>query len=79
MLATLLAVVTIDRWGRRVGLWWGAVGQGIAMFLAGAFSHLGQKARHDGNVALAESYGAAAASFVFVFTSVFGATWLTVP
>ncbi len=31
MLATLLAVVTIDRWGRRVGLWWGAVAQGIAL------------------------------------------------
>lgn len=33
MIATLFAVVTIDRWGRRVGLWWGAVGQGISLVL----------------------------------------------
>ena len=79
MFATLICVYTLDRIGRRWTLWWGAVGQGIAMFLAGAFSGLGQQARADGNASLAESYGAAAASFVFVFTSVFGATWLTVP
>ncbi|KAK0619395.1 hypothetical protein B0T14DRAFT_410366, partial [Immersiella caudata] len=32
-----------------------------------------------GNDSLTNSYGAAAASFVFIFTSVFGATWFTVP
>ncbi|KAK8076639.1 mfs monosaccharide protein [Apiospora phragmitis] len=57
----------------------GAVGQGIAMFLAGAFSKLGQEATASGELSKASSYGAAAASFVFIFTSVFGATWLTVP
>ncbi|KAI0017562.1 general substrate transporter [Xylariomycetidae sp. FL0641] len=79
MFATLVCVFTLDRIGRRWTLWWGAVGQGIAMFLAGAFSQLGQDARDAGNLDKANSYGAAAASFVFVFTSVFGATWLTVP
>jgi sugar porter (SP) family MFS transporter len=79
MFATLICVFTLDRIGRRWTLYWGAVGQGIAMFLAGAFSRLGQDARDNGNVSLANSYGAAAASFVFIFTSVFGATWLTVP
>lgn len=49
------------------------------MFLAGAFSRLGQDASNAGDSGKAASYGAAAASFVFVFTSVFGATWLTVP
>lgn len=49
------------------------------MFLAGGFSRLGQNARDAGDVARASAYGAAAASFVFIFTSVFGATWLTVP
>lgn len=79
MFATLICVFTLDRIGRRWTLYWGAVAQGIAMFLAGAFSRLGQQAREEGNAGLAGSYGAAAASFVFVFTSVFGATWLTVP
>ncbi|ETS76037.1 hypothetical protein PFICI_12981 [Pestalotiopsis fici W106-1] len=79
MFATLICVFTLDRIGRRWTLYWGAVGQGIAMFLAGAFSRLGQDATRDGDVAKANSYGAAAASFVFIFTSVFGATWLTVP
>ncbi|RYP42983.1 hypothetical protein DL770_011904 [Monosporascus sp. CRB-9-2] len=79
MFATLICVFTLDRIGRRWTLYWGAVGQGAAMFLAGAFSRLGQQARAGGNTSLAESYGAAAASFVFIFTSVFGATWLTVP
>lgn len=79
MFATLICVFTLDRIGRRWTLYWGAVGQGIAMFLAGAFSKLGQQATTGGDLAKANSYGAAAASFVFIFTSVFGATWLTVP
>lgn len=79
MFATLICVFTLDRIGRRWTLYWGAVGQGIAMFLAAAFSKLGQVASRDGDTAKASSYGAAAASFVFIFTSVFGATWLTVP
>lgn len=79
MFATLICVFTLDRIGRRWTLYWGAIGQGIAMFLAGGFSRLGQDARNAGDSGLAGSYGAAAASFVFIFTSVFGATWLTVP
>lgn len=73
MFATLINYFTVDRWGRRFTLYWGAIGQGIAMFLAGGFSKLQQI--HPEN----KSYGAAAAAFVFVFTSVFGATWLAVP
>lgn len=74
MIATLLAVVTIDRWGRRVGLWWGAVGQGIAMFLAGGFGRLLKD-----NPDKASEYGAACALFIFIYTFIFGATWLTIP
>ncbi|KAK9362916.1 general substrate transporter [Lipomyces starkeyi] len=73
MFATLINVFTIDRIGRRWTLYWGAAGQGIAMFLAGGFSRL--QALYPENT----SYGAAAASFIFIFTSIFGATWLTVP
>lgn len=72
MLSTLVAVFTLDRWGRRISLYWGAVGQGIAIFLAGGMSRLAQ---NTGN----NQYGAASAAFVFIYTFVFGATWLTVP
>ncbi|KAI0698285.1 general substrate transporter [Cytidiella melzeri] len=74
MLSTLMAVVTIDRWGRRVGLYWGAVGQGISMILAGAFARLLKD--HPEKAA---SYGGAAAFFIFAYTFIFGATWLTIP
>ncbi|KAL0260731.1 hypothetical protein SLS55_004421 [Diplodia seriata] len=78
MFATLVCVFTLDRIGRRWTLYWGAVGQGVAMFLAGGMARLGLDARAAGDADAAQSYGAAAASFVFIFTSVFGATWLTI-
>ncbi|KAI0354200.1 general substrate transporter [Trametes cingulata] len=74
MLSTLLAVVTIDRLGRRIGLWWGAVGQGISLILAGAFARLLKDHPEK-----ASQYGGAAALFVFMYTAIFGATWLTIP
>jgi hypothetical protein len=77
MFATLICVFTLDRIGRRWTLYWGSVAQGIAMFLAGGFSRLAINAREAGDVSKASSYGAAAASMIFIFTSVFGATWLT--
>ncbi len=49
------------------------------MFLAGGMSRLGINATAAGETAKAAQYGAAGASMVFIFTSVFGATWLTVP
>ncbi|PVH70747.1 general substrate transporter [Cadophora sp. DSE1049] len=79
MFSTLICVFTLDRIGRRWTLYWGAIGQGIAMFLAAAFSRLGLNATAAGNIGQANHYGAAAASFIFVFTFIFGATWLTVP
>ncbi|EPS26765.1 hypothetical protein POX_g08936 [Penicillium oxalicum] len=79
MFATLVCVFTLDRIGRRWTLYWGSVVQGISMFLAGGFSRLAINAREAGNASSASSYGAAAASMIFIFTSTFGATWLTVP
>ena len=49
------------------------------MILAGAMMTLGNQATADHNTNQANQYGAAAASFVILFTFVFGATWLTVP
>lgn len=79
MFATLVCVFTLDRIGRRWTLYWGAIAQGISMFLVGGMSRGGLNASAAGNAAEAASYGAAAASFVFIYTAVFGATWLTVP
>lgn len=73
-LSTLFAIYTIDRWGRRVGLWWGAVAQGICLLLAGAFGRLLKD--HPEKAA---EFGGAAAFFIFAYTAVFGATWLTIP
>ena len=75
--STLVCVFTLDRIGSRWTLYWGSVGQGIAMFLAGGFSYLCKQANAAGDTSKASSYGAAAASMVFIFTSVFGATWLS--
>ncbi|KAJ3820636.1 general substrate transporter [Lentinula raphanica] len=74
MIATLWNVFLIDKWGRRVGLWWGAVGQGLALILAGAFARLLKDHPEK-----ATQYGGAAAFFVFLYTAVFGATWLAIP
>ncbi|GAM87543.1 hypothetical protein ANO11243_055690 [Dothideomycetidae sp. 11243] len=75
MLATLICVFTLDRIGRRWTLYWGAVGQGICCFAAGGLSYATEHATgaHQKHV------GGAAVFFVFLYTAVFGATWLTVP
>jgi MFS family permease len=79
MFSTLICVFTIDRIGRRWTLYWGSVGQAISMALVGGLSRGGLDARADGNINVANQWGAAAASMVYLYTFVFGATWLTVP
>ncbi|KAH9203716.1 hypothetical protein DL95DRAFT_430593 [Leptodontidium sp. 2 PMI_412] len=78
MFSTLVCIFTLDRIGRRWTLYWGSVCQGIAMFLAGGImSRPAENATNAGNTTKASQYGAAAASMIFIFTFVFGATWLT--
>jgi hypothetical protein len=79
MFATLICVYTIDRIGRRWTLYWGSVGQAVAMFLVGGLSRGGLDARSAGNINAANSWGIGAASMVYLYTFIFGATWLTVP
>ena len=45
------------------------------MFAAGTFSRLAIENTGDA----AKQYGVAAVFFIFLFTAIFGATWLTVP
>lgn len=79
MFPTLIYVFALDRIGRRWTLSWAAIGQGIAMFLAGGMARSGLNAKAAGDDSTAAAYGAAAAAFIYIFTSVFSATWLTVP
>ncbi|ODQ78397.1 hypothetical protein BABINDRAFT_14570 [Babjeviella inositovora NRRL Y-12698] len=69
MFSTLVSVFTIDRFGRRFTCYWGAVGQGFSMFLAGGFSLL-QQANPD-----SKSYGAATASLVTQGNAFSVASW----
>ncbi|KAG9258385.1 hexose transporter [Emericellopsis atlantica] len=75
MFATLICVFTLDRIGRRWTLYWGAAGQAVSMFAAGGLARATINAA-EGNKA---GVGGAATFFVFLYTAIFGATWLTVP
>lgn len=77
--STLICVFTLDRIGRRWTLYWGCVGMCICCFLAGGFSKLTEEAQSAGNPDQQAHYGGAATFFVFLYTIIFGATWLTVP
>ncbi|WPG99795.1 sugar transporter STL1-like protein [Acrodontium crateriforme] len=75
MFATLICVFTLDRIGRRWTLYWGAVGQGICCFCAGGLAYATQHSTGS----MKTHVGGAAVFFVFLYTAIFGATWLTVP
>ena len=64
MISCVLAIFTIDRFGRRRVLMVGGAGQSLAMFLLGALSKVGADQK-------SASIGAAAGSFVFVYNFVF--------
>ena len=49
------------------------------MFLAGGLSRYGIDSRAAGNLQTATLSGNAAVAMVYLFTAIFGATWLTVP
>lgn len=75
-IATLGCVFTLDRIGRRWTLYWGAVGQCICCFLVGG---LGKLTLDSTNPSIKSHVGGVATFFVFLYTMIFGATWLTVP
>ncbi|KAF9630652.1 hypothetical protein BFW01_g1214 [Lasiodiplodia theobromae] len=79
MSATLICVVTIDHIGRRWTLYWGSAAQAVAMFLVGGLARGGLNASAGGDPDTASKWGAAAAAMIYLYTFVFGATWLTVP
>ncbi|KAI5797097.1 putative transporter [Pyronema domesticum] len=72
-ISTLIPVWCLDKYGRRNILYIGAVLQAIAMAIAGGFSHLIEQGSTN------PAHGIVATFGVFLFTFVFGATWLCVP
>ncbi|EGG10976.1 uncharacterized protein MELLADRAFT_92386 [Melampsora larici-populina 98AG31] len=77
MFSVLVAVFTLDRMGRRVTLYWGAIVMGLALFLAG----ISTRYAIDTNVPteVRSRWGSVLIACIFVYTATFGATWLTVP
>lgn len=74
MLSVIFAVITLDRYGRRSTMIWGAVGMALILLIAGILDKYAQiQGPHQ------RSYGAAVAAFTFLYTATFGATWLTTP
>ncbi|TNY17917.1 general substrate transporter [Rhodotorula diobovata] len=74
MFSTLICVFTLDRIGRRMTLFWGGAVQAFALIMAGVFVHLLTVQPEK-----TAQFGGAATFMVFLYTAVFGATWLTVP
>lgn len=68
---------TLDRIGRRWTLYWGAVGMGICCFCAGGLATATKEATPGSTYRT--QVGGAATFFVYLYTAIFGATWLTVP
>lgn len=79
MLSVLVAVVTLDRIGRRVTLYWGAVIMGTSLILAGVAAKYALQYGESGDKGEANKWGAVVTTFTFVYTAGFGSTWLTVP
>ncbi|KAG0748442.1 hypothetical protein G6F23_001898 [Rhizopus arrhizus] len=73
MLSTLVAVFTLDKWGRRFTLFYGAVCQGISLILVAVLTKPDIMAQNP------LGYGIGATVFTFLYTAFFGMTWLTVP
>lgn len=73
MLCTLVPVFTLDKFGRRFTLFYGAVLQGICMLLIGVLTKPSIMSMNP------LAYGVAATVFTFGYTGFFGMTWLAVP
>ncbi|KAL2042007.1 hypothetical protein N7G274_005195 [Stereocaulon virgatum] len=74
MFSVIFAVITLDRYGRRATMMWGAVGMALILLIAGILDKYAQA-----NGPNQRAYGAGVATMTFLYTATFGATWLTTP
>lgn len=73
ILGTAASIFTVDRFGRRISLYFGFFVQGAALFLSAGLGRLGEL--HPDQ---AGAYGAAAAAMVFIYTFFFAQTVLMI-
>lgn len=73
ILGTIASIFTIDRFGRRISLYFGFFIQSVALFLSAGLSRIGQL-----NPDRAAAYGAASVAMIFVFTFFFAQTVLMI-
>jgi hypothetical protein len=73
ILGTCASVFTVDRFGRRISLYFGFFVQGASLFLSAGLGRLGQLQPDH-----ATAYGAAAAAMVFIYTFFFAQTVLMI-
>nr|BBI16187.1 hypothetical L-arabinose and polyol transporter [Ramalina conduplicans] len=74
MFSVVFAVYTLDRFGRRSTMVWGAVAMALILLIAGILDKYAQVKGPN-----QRAYGAAVAAMTFLYTATFGATWLTTP
>ncbi|KAI4216534.1 MAG: hypothetical protein LQ351_001023 [Letrouitia transgressa] len=74
MFSVIFAVITLDRYGRRSTMVWGAVGMALELLIAGILDKYAQIKGPS-----QRSFGAGVATMTFLYTATFGATWLTTP
>ncbi|KAI9800546.1 MAG: hypothetical protein M1825_004095 [Sarcosagium campestre] len=74
MFSVVFAVYTLDRYGRRSTMVWGAVGMATTLLIAGICDKFANAGGPN-----SRSFGAAVAALTFLYTAIFGATWLTTP
>ncbi|BCR90344.1 uncharacterized protein ACHE_60230S [Aspergillus chevalieri] len=74
MFSVFFAVITLDRYGRRQTMVWGAVVMGLTLLVAGILDMYAQEAGPN-----QRKFGAGVAAMTFCYTATFGATWLTTP
>ncbi|KAL4942310.1 hypothetical protein BDV06DRAFT_211969 [Aspergillus oleicola] len=74
MFSVFFAVITLDRYGRRQTMIWGAVVMGLTLLVGGVLDKYAQEGGPNQH-----KFGAAVAAMTFFYTATFGATWLTTP
>lgn len=74
MFSVIFAVYTLDRFGRRSTMLWGAAAMALILLVAGI---LDKYASAPGPKQ--KAFGAGVAAMTFLYTATFGATWLTTP
>jgi hypothetical protein len=73
IIGTVASIFTVDRFGRRISLYFGFAIQGAVLFLSAGLGRLGEL-----NPDNAAAYGAAAAAMVFIYTFFFAQTVLMI-